>query len=204
MTRFAQSIALNAPGGAFTSFRADGEGGRALERAVGQREFAGVLDLCLSELAAELFGGAFTAGPDRLTAAALAGIPQVVAPGGLESIAFRDPGSIPERYWGRSQYVLKNGVALVRTSPEECDKLGLEVAQKVCAAKGPTLVILSRNGFGPLAAPGGFLADPGADAAFLESFRNWAYGVEVIEVELNAGDLAFTELATRELTRLVG
>lgn len=175
-------------------FRADG-GGRALERAVRAGDFDAVLDLCLAELAAELCGGHFGAGPDRLTAAALTGTPQLVAPGGLEAVAFRDPGSVPERYWGRSQYVLKSGVCLVRTSPEECDQLGREVAHKVCASRGRALVLLPTLGFGPLAAPGGSLADAEADRAFLESFRNWAAGVEVVEVALNAGDPALAALA---------
>lgn len=203
MPRFALSTPIDAPPGD-DAFRANGGGGRALEAAVRAGTYQGVLDLCLAELAGELFGGHFGAGPDRLTAAAVVGIPQVVAPGGLDAIAFRDPGSVPERYWGRSQYVLKSGLTLVRTSPEECDKLGLDVAQKVCAAKGPTLVILPGLGFGRLSGPGGLLADAEADRAFLESFRNWAYGVEVLEVELNAADVAVSELALAELRRLAG
>lgn len=203
MPRFARSIPLDAPPEADT-FRADGDGGRALEAAVRAGSYCGVLDLCLAELAGELFGGHFCAGPDRMTAAAITGTPQVVAPGGLDAVAFRDPGSVPACYWGRSQYVLKSGVTLVRTSPEQCDKLGLEVAQKVCAAKGPTLVILPKLGFGRLSAPGGLLADAEADRAFLESFRNWAYGVEVIEIDANAADAAVAELALAELARMVG
>lgn len=202
MTPFARSIPLCSIADGLV-YEANGHGGRALEAAIHAGEVPGVLDLCLSELAGELFGGHFGAGPDRLTAAAMTGVPQVVAPGGLEAIAFRDPGSVPEQYWSRSQYVLKNGITLVRTSAEECDRLGQELAQKVSAAKGPTVVLLPLGGFGRLAAPGGFLADAAADRALLESFQNWIYGVRVLELPLNATDPEFVAAATRELETLL-
>src|SRR4051794_19792395 len=59
------------------AFPATGSGGKALESSVREGLFAGVLDLTTTELAAALVGGALSAGPDRLTAAALAGVPQV-------------------------------------------------------------------------------------------------------------------------------
>ena len=200
MPRFARSIPIDAPDAPDT-FRADGAGGRALEAAILAGTYHGVLDFCLAELAGELFGGHYGAGLDRLTAAAIKGIPQVVVPGGLDTIAFRDPSSVPERYWRRSQYVLRSGVTLVRTSAEECDQLGQEVAQKVCAAHGPTLVILPTRGFGRLSRPDGLLADADADEAFRASFRNWAYGVGVIEVDANATDAVVEELALAELLK---
>src|SRR5262249_36327413 len=63
-------------------YHADGAGGRALEADVLAGRVAAVLDLTLTELAAELTGAPGGAGPDRLTAAALRGVPQVIARGG--------------------------------------------------------------------------------------------------------------------------
>ncbi|GAA3114542.1 hypothetical protein GCM10020254_71280 [Streptomyces goshikiensis] len=63
-------------------FHVSGTGGRTLETLAGQGIFAGVLDLTLSELADDLCGGVLSAGPDRLSAAGRAGIPQVVSLGG--------------------------------------------------------------------------------------------------------------------------
>ncbi|WKK72603.1 Tm-1-like ATP-binding domain-containing protein [Rathayibacter oskolensis] len=51
-------------------FHMTGTGGRAMESLIAQGFFAGVLDLTTTELADELVGGVFSAGPDRLTAAA--------------------------------------------------------------------------------------------------------------------------------------
>jgi len=70
-------------------YAADGAGGRALEADVLAGYVAGVLDLTLTELVAELLGVPGGAGPDRLTAAALRGVPQVIALGGLDAVELR-------------------------------------------------------------------------------------------------------------------
>src|SRR4051812_42291482 len=67
-------------------YETDGVGGRALEADIRAGQLAAVLDLSLAELAAELTGAVGGAGPDRLTAAALRGVPQVIALGGLDAV----------------------------------------------------------------------------------------------------------------------
>ena len=59
---------------------------------------AGVLDLTTTELADEHVGGFLSAGPDRLTAAAAAGIPQVVSTGALDMVNFYAPSSVPAAF----------------------------------------------------------------------------------------------------------
>ena len=150
-------------------FRADGIGGRELEAAIRTGQFVGVCELDLSELAAELCKTQGGAGPDRLTAAALRGIPQVIVPGGIDRVR-------TETGWRP-------------TTPAECDKLGLEVAQKACAAKAPTAILLPTRGF--------FAKGNPAGSAFSQSLQNWIYGVEVIEVDCHWNELA--ELALKKL-----
>src|SRR5262249_23884470 len=67
-------------------YETDGRGGRELEVDVLAGRVTAVFDLSLMELAAELIGIDGGAGPDRLTAAALRGIPQVIVPGALDAI----------------------------------------------------------------------------------------------------------------------
>src|SRR4029453_5768594 len=64
-------------------FHATGSGGRALENLVDAGMVDAMLDITTTELADNLVGGVFSAGPERLTAAARAGIPQVVSVGGI-------------------------------------------------------------------------------------------------------------------------
>jgi uncharacterized protein (UPF0261 family) len=80
--------------------------GRAMERHVCEGMVAGVLDLSPVELADPALA------PERLTAAALAGVPQVISVCGL------------------------NG------SPEQLDRIGQDLAQKASAARGPTVMLL--------------------------------------------------------------
>src|SRR3954454_10178366 len=72
-------------------FHATGSGGRALEALAEARLVSGVLDLTTTELADDLVGGVLSAGPDRLTAAGAAGLPQVIGPGALDMVNFGAP-----------------------------------------------------------------------------------------------------------------
>ena len=72
-------------------FHANGAGGRAMEELVEQGSIDAVLDLTTTELADELCGGILSAGPHRLEAAGSRGIPQVVLPGAMDMVNFRNP-----------------------------------------------------------------------------------------------------------------
>ncbi len=69
---------LDAAGYEVVVFHATGVGGRTMESLILDGLVAGVLDITTTELADELVGGILSAGPDRLTAAARKGIPQVL------------------------------------------------------------------------------------------------------------------------------
>ncbi len=76
-------------------FHMTGVGGRTLESLANDGWLAGVLDLTTTELADELVGGVFSAGPERLTAAAGKGIPQVVSVGALDMVNFGPRETVP-------------------------------------------------------------------------------------------------------------
>ena len=68
-------------------FHATGNGGQAMETLIAEGLIAGVLDLTTTELADEHCGGFLSAGPDRLSAAGRAGVPQVVFVGANHFVA---------------------------------------------------------------------------------------------------------------------
>lgn len=117
---------LVAHGRLFRFYEADGNGGRALEADVLAGRILAVMDLTLTEIAAEMLGKPGGAGPDRLTAAASRGIPQVIALGGLDPAD--SPGSTPEDY----------------------DRLGREIAIKASAARGPTILFVPSRSVSPV------------------------------------------------------
>ncbi|MCS6977741.1 MAG: Tm-1-like ATP-binding domain-containing protein [Gemmatales bacterium] len=186
-------------------FHATGTGGMTMESFIRDGLVTGVFDITTTELADELVGGILTAGPDRLTAAALRGTPQVISVGALDMVNFGPPDTVPEKFQGRRFHQHNPNVTLMRTTPEENDKLGKEIAQKASAAKGPTAILLPLRGVSAIDAEGKPFWWPEADQALFDSIRLWkAPSVELIELDLHINDPAFAETAARKLLSFLG
>ncbi|HMC66875.1 MAG TPA: Tm-1-like ATP-binding domain-containing protein [Gemmataceae bacterium] len=185
-------------------FHATGTGGMTMESFITDGMIAGVLDLTTTELADELVGGILTAGRDRLTAAGLRGVPQVISIGALDMVNFGPPDTVPEKFRGRRFYQHNPTVTLMRTTPEENDRLGKEIAEKASAAQGPTAVLLPLRGVSAIDRDGQPFWWPEADAALFQSLRQWmAPQVELIELDLHINDPAFAQAAANTLLRLL-
>lgn len=185
-------------------FHATGAGGRTMEGLIRDGLVAGVLDITTTELADELAGGVLTAGPDRLTAAALRRVPQVVSVGALDMVNFGPPETVPEKYKGRHFHQHNPTVTLMRTTPEEMDRLGKEIAEKISAANGPAALVLPLRGVSAIDADGKSFWWPEADTALFQSIRNWlAPGVDVTELDLHINDPAFAEACAKKLLRML-
>ena len=98
-------------------FHATGTGGLTMESFIADGLIHGVLDITTTELADELVGGILTAGRDRLTAAGLHGVPQVISLGALDMVNFGPPDTVPEKFKGRRFYQHNPAVTLMRTTP---------------------------------------------------------------------------------------
>jgi uncharacterized protein (UPF0261 family) len=195
---------LEANGYEVLVFHATGTGGRTMESFIADGLVKGVLDVTTTELADELVGGVLNAGRDRLTAAGLRGVPQVIALGALDMVNFGPPETVPEKFRGRRFYQHNPTVTLMRTTPEENDRLGKEIAEKASAARGPTAVLVPRRGVSAIDAEGKPFWWPEADAALFQSLRNWiSPHVELIELDLHINDPAFAETAAQTLLRFL-
>jgi uncharacterized protein (UPF0261 family) len=155
---------------------------------------AGVLDLTTTELADDLIGGVLTAGPDRLTAAGTAGIPQVVSLGALDMVNFGPPDTVPERFADRTLFIHNPTVTLMRTTAQENAELGRRLGAKLAAAAGPTALVVPRNGVSALDADGMPFRDETADAALFDAALEAVAGSAVIVIDedahINDKDLA--------------
>jgi uncharacterized protein (UPF0261 family) len=181
-------------------FHATGTGGQTMEAFIHDGLIRGVLDITTTELADELVGGVLSAGPDRLTAAALHGVPQVISLGALDMVNFGPPETVPEKFRSRRFYQHNPTVTLMRTTPEENDQLGKEIAHKASAAKGPTAVLVPLRGVSAIDAEGKPFWWPEADTALFQSLRNWiSPHVRLIELDLHVNDPAFAATAARTL-----
>lgn len=174
-------------------FHMTGVGGRTLEGLTAAGWLAGVLDVTTTELADELVGGVFSAGPDRITAAGRCGVPQVVSVGALDMVNFGPKATVPERFANRNLYVHNASVTLMRTTPQECAELGKRLATRLSASTGPAALFLPLRGISAIAVEGGPFYDPDADAALFDAIRSTLdrSRVELVELDLDVNDPAF-------------
>lgn len=186
-------------------FHATGSGGRTMESLAADGHFVGVLDLTTTEIADEVVGGVLSAGPDRLTAAAKAGIPQVVSLGALDMVNFGPRDTVPERFRDRHLLIHNETVTLMRTSAPEAARIGAVLGRKLAVATGPTALFVPRGGLSAVDVDGGPFWDRAADAACIDSVLEAVAGshVEVIDSDQEINSTAFATAAAEHLHRLI-
>jgi len=185
-------------------FHATGTGGRTMESFIADGMISGVLDITTTELADELVGGVLTAGRDRLTAAGMHGTPQVISLGALDMVNFGPRSTVPEKFKDRRFYQHNPTVTLMRTTPEENDKLGKEIAEKASAARGPTAILIPKRGVSAIDREGQSFWWPEADAALFSSIKHWiSPHVELQELDLHINDPEFAAELTKTLLRFL-
>jgi uncharacterized protein (UPF0261 family) len=195
---------LQADGFEVLVFHATGSGGRAMEGLIEAGFVAGVADVTTTEWCDELVGGVLSAGPERLDAAAKAGIPQVVSVGALDMVNFGPRETVPERFNDRKFHVHNASVTLMRTTPAENTRLGEIIAEKLNRSKGPVTVLLPLRGVSALDAPEKPFHDPVADAALFDSLRaNVGPNVRLVELDLHINDAAFADAIAEQLLTLL-
>jgi uncharacterized protein (UPF0261 family) len=186
-------------------FHATGAGGRALEALAEARLISGVLDLTTTELADDLVGGVLSAGPDRLTAAGAAALPQVIAPGALDMVNFGPPDTVPAQFRGRLFYEHNPTVTLMRTTAAEMAELGARVGRKAAAATGPTEVFWPDRGVSALDADGQPFYDPTADEACRAALDRelTTAGLTLRRLDANVNDPAFATAMADRLHQMI-
>jgi uncharacterized protein (UPF0261 family) len=194
---------LEAAGYEVLVFHATGNGGEAMEGLIADGLIAGVLDITTTELADELVGGILSAGPTRLTAAGKRGIPQVISVGALDMVNFGPPGTVPDKFRGRTFYQHNPTVTLTRTTVAENRALGEEIGRKAAAALGPTVIFLPRRGVSAIDAHGQPFDDPLAREALFAGIRATCGQTEVIELDRHINDPEFATACAERLLALL-
>jgi uncharacterized protein (UPF0261 family) len=186
-------------------FHATGSGGRAMEALIDEGWFAGIADVTTTEWCDEVVGGVLSAGPDRLGAAARRGIPQLVSLGATDMVNFGGMETVPERFRDRTLYKHNPSVTLMRTTAAECREIGRRMADKLNAARGPTVLMLPLGGVSMLDAEGQPFHDPYADGALFDTLRERLNdAVEVVEIDAHINDAAFADAFAERLLGMLG
>lgn len=173
-------------------FHCTGTGGRTMESLIEAGMISGVLDLTTTEWADELVGGVLNAGPTRLEAAAKTGTPAIVTPGCLDMVNFWAPDTVPAKFQGRTFYPHNPNVTLMRTSVEECRRLGEILAEKVNMSTGPVTVLLPLKGISMIDNEGKPFYLPEGNQALFDALKaNLRKDIPVIEMECVINDPGF-------------
>ena len=163
---------------------------------------AAVLDYSFSDLAAHRLGLAPMLQPERLTAASMRGLPQVIVPGGLDHVVKH--GSNLEVQLNRSSLQVNDTTLLYRTSSEDNDLFGKELAFKVSASNGPAIFVFPRGGLSSWDKEGEPLYDPQANRALLDSLLLWKKpGIELVESHRHINDPHFVQIVVEQLMKLL-
>lgn len=184
-------------------FHMTGTGGRMMERLIREGWIDAALDLTTTELADELVGGVFSAGPERLSAAARRGIPQVVSVGALDMVNFGPRNTVPAEFSSRRLYQHNPSVTLMRTTPEETEELGRRLIERLNTSTGPTTLLLPLKGVSLLSVQDAPFADPAADKALFNAIRAGINPdrVELIEADCDINAPEFADLAVSSLLK---
>jgi uncharacterized protein (UPF0261 family)/ABC-type branched-subunit amino acid transport system ATPase component len=179
-------------------FHATGTGGQSMEKLVDSGLIAGVLDITTTEIADELVGGVLTAGPERLDAIIRSRVPYVGSCGALDMVNFWAMDTVPARFRGRTLYKHNDNVTLMRTTAEECERIGRFIVDKLNRMEGPVRFLIPEGGISGIDAPGKPFGDPAADKALFDtiagSFRSGS-NRRLIRLPHHINDPAFADAA---------
>ncbi len=175
-------------------FHATGTGGQSMEKLAESGLLAGVVDATTTEVCDLLMGGAFPCTEDRFGAFARTRLPYVGSCGALDMVNFGAMDTVPERYRGRNLYVHNPQVTLMRTTAEECARMGRWIGEKLNACEGPVRFLIPDGGVSALDAPGMAFHDPEADRALFDALDRTVCQTErrrLLRLPHNINDPAF-------------
>jgi uncharacterized protein (UPF0261 family)/ABC-type branched-subunit amino acid transport system ATPase component len=177
-------------------FHATGTGGQSMEKLAESGLLHAVIDVTTTEIADEIAGGVLSAGPERMDVFARARLPYVGSCGALDMVNFWAWDTVPERYKARTLYKHNPNVTLMRTSAEECAKIGRFIAEKLNRMEGPVRFLIPEGGLSGLDAPGKPFWDPAADKALFDAIAtHFRAGTDrkLIRLPLHINDQAFAD-----------
>ncbi|EMS72232.1 Tm-1-like ATP-binding domain-containing protein [Ruminiclostridium cellobioparum] len=186
------------------SFHSTGVGGRAMEEFINEGTIGAVMDLSLHEITSEMFGKGFSTGANnRLTAACNAGIPQVVAPGGVDFIDFYAK-ELPQDLNKRKHIYHNSNIVHVKLLEQEIVRVGEIITERLNKSRGPVTVIIPLRGLRQNTSPGEALYTPEVDNALIEVLhRGLRRDIKIVDVDANINDEIFSKTAAAELLRML-
>jgi uncharacterized protein (UPF0261 family) len=187
-------------------FHATGTGGRAMEKLVDSGLIRGVLDITTTEVADEVVGGVFPAGPDRFDKIIDRKIPYVMSLGALDMVNFGAMETVKKRFANRRLHVHNAQVTLMRTTPEENREIARWIARKLNRATAPVVILIPEKGVSMIDAPGQPFHDPAANSSLFDELESCLHQDKVrrvVRLPYHINDRPFAEHLVQEFVRLI-
>jgi len=140
-----------------TVFHANGYGGAAFSRFVGEGHAKGVIDLNVHELGRIRLAGAHVPMPTRFTCASA--LPRVVLPGALNFIGLGEVETLSDDHRGRAHYRHSGQFTHVKLTQAEMADQAEALAATLNEAVAPCQVLIPMGGFSHEDRPGGAIED---------------------------------------------
>jgi uncharacterized protein (UPF0261 family)/ABC-type branched-subunit amino acid transport system ATPase component len=150
-------------------FHATGIGGQSMEKLVDSGKITGVIDITTTEVCDMMMGGVFPATEDRFGAVIRMRMPYIGSVGALDMVNFAAPETVPEKYKDRTFYNHNPQVTLMRTTADECAKMGRWIGERLNQMEGQVRFFLPEGGVSALDAPGQAFHDPKAREALYDA-----------------------------------
>ena len=175
-------------------FSAGGIGDKAMDEIIDRQNiFGGVIDLAPGGVGEELLGFTRAAGPARLEAAGRRGIPQLVAPCGVNWGSPLKRKYKPE-YEQRKKYEYDAARTFIRLSKDEMILVADTMAGKLNKALGPVKVLIPLGGWSSLDRRGTDFYNGELDRAFVDELKKQLKpDIEVREVDIDLDTPEFAQ-----------
>ena len=186
-------------------FSAAGIGDRAMEEIIERQNiFGAVIDLAPGGVGEELFQSSRAAGPTRLEAAGKRGIPQIVAPCGINLMSPLKSKYKPE-YYSRKKYDYDALRTLIRLSKEEMVMVAEAIADKLNKARGVVKVLIPLGGWSSVDKRGTDFYDAELDRAFVDELnKRLKQDIEVREVDADLETPEFAQAIVKAFDEVMG
>lgn len=194
---------LEALGYQVSVFMATGVGDVAMEELIQERLFDAVIDLAPGGIIDGLIGGTRATPANRLETAGKIGIPQIIAPGGLDFIAPQKSKYLPE-YETRKKYEPDAFRRLLRSNADELIKAAKIIAEKLNKACGPVQFMIPLQGWSTIDGPGKPLEDAKANSVFVKELKkHLSPKIKIQEIDARINDSKFMNVVIENIDDMI-
>ena len=175
-------------------FHPTGMGGRAFENLAAQGRFVCVMDFATQEISNYMFGSPVSAGPERMTAAALNGTPQIIAPGCHDLVDVPGWQSLDPRWASHETHAHNRLLTSIVLSDDERRDVAKAHTEKLTLATNKSVFIMPALGCHEWDRSGAPLHNPQGVQAFADTLKQTMPDTtDLIELDCHINDAMFTE-----------